>query len=463
MADITKIKEDFLILKSMFPEVRLSPPISAISEETKYIIGSLKFDMFTSSSDLKMTYEKQSITLEKLIGNLLRFRIDVTEYPSYSKCMTIKLESRYISKEKRNVLLKEVEDQFSDMTDPSSDEYEPDTPLMMLLFNFLMYDSVDLLFQSHEIICSNRSEFKLFSGMLNELNEDTSNKSNYDCSICIETKKGKDMIILPCGKDHRLCSNCVVSYYTKLIEEGEILQVRCPECEYKEIDLNSYSDYKDLRKDLFTPAIPFEFFRNILSDEICDRYEQLFHSQTAVKLSKHSPYSSVTCRKCDNWCIKTDLDEPMMRCQKCQSTFCFDCLHSWHGYNNKCGSKTSLPVGVIEEYIDVMDTDDLRKKQLISAYGMKILEREMTDYLAEKMLDIAIATVGSDLQRCPKCRVVVQRSEGCNRMRCGVCSTVFCYLCGNDLNSDDSYEHYKEKFSECYGRLFEGMPGTEDE
>ena len=463
MVDITKISEDLVILENMFPEVRLSPPVDTISEETRYVIGSLKFDMFTSSSDLNVIYEEHSVALEKLIGNILRFKIDVREYPSYSKCMTIKLESRYVPKEKQSILLNKIEREFSDMTDQSSEAYEPDTPLMMLLFNFLMYDSIDLLFQNHEIKCWSDNEFKLFSGMLNELNEDTSNKSNYDCSICIETKKGKDMTVMPCGKDHRLCSSCVVSYYSKLIKDGEISQVRCPECEYREIELNSYTDYKKLTKDLFTPAIPFEFFRGILPDDICDRYERLFHSQAAVKLSKHSPYSCVVCRKCETWCVKTDLDEPMMRCQKCQSTFCFDCLHSWHGYNNKCGSKTTLPISVIEEYIDVMDTDESRKKQLISAYGLKILERETNDYLADKMLDIAIASEGSDLQRCPKCRVIVQRSEGCNRMRCGICSTVFCYLCGNSLNSDDSYEHYKERYSPCYGRLFEGMPGAEDE
>ncbi|CAB4257019.1 RBR-type E3 ubiquitin transferase [Maudiozyma barnettii] len=462
MGNITKIKEDFQILESMFPEVSISPAIELITEDTRCISGYFRFDMFPSGDDLTVSYKEKSIKLTKLPGNVLGFKIDVSKYPSFKNSIILKLNSKYIPEEKIILHFKELDDEFNEMTDPLSDNYEPDTPVMMLLFNQLMYDSIDMIFPNRKISCLSESDFILYNGILNDINQDLYNKSNHDCCICIETKKGKDMIELPCGKGHRLCSSCIVSYYSKLIEEGQISYVRCPECDYHEVDLHDYTDYKIMVKDIFTPAIPFPFFKGILLDNLCKRYENLFHSQTAVKLSKHSPYSCITCRKCDTWCVKTDLDEPMIRCHKCGSTFCFDCLHSWHGYNNSCGSKATLPNDVLEEYIDVMNTDCDRKKKLISAYGLKILEKGTSDYLAEKMLDIAIAAEGSDLQRCPKCRVVVQRSEGCNRMRCGICSTVFCYLCGNSLFSDDSYEHFKEKYSPCYGRLFEGMPGTED-
>ncbi|SMN18738.1 similar to Saccharomyces cerevisiae YML068W ITT1 Protein that modulates the efficiency of translation termination [Maudiozyma saulgeensis] len=462
MIDVTKIKEDLQILESMFPEVQIFPAVELITERTRSIRGRLHFDMFTSSEDLAVYFNEESIMLTKLPGNTLRFNIDIIEYPSFKNCMELKLQSNYLPQDKINLYFRTLHKEFDDMTDVLSEKYEPDTPLMMLLFNHLMYDSIDMIFPNHKIICTSDTDFLLYTGILHEIKQDTYNKSNYDCCICIETKKGKDMTELPCGKDHRLCSSCIVSYYSKLIKDGHITSVRCPECEYRELYLNDYTDYKTMVKDIFTPAIPFQFFRGILPDDLCERYENLFHSQSAVKLSKHSPYSCVTCRKCDTWCVKVDLDEPMMRCHKCESTFCFDCLHSWHGYNNKCGSKATLPSDVLEDYIDVRDTDSDRKKKLISAYGLKILEKETSNYLAEKMLDIAISAEGSDLQRCPKCRVVVQRSEGCNRMRCGICSTVFCYLCGNSLFSDDSYEHFKEKYSPCYGRLFEGMPGTED-
>lgn len=152
----------------------------------------------------------------------------------------------------------------------------------------------------------------------------------------------------------------------------------------------------------------------------------------------------------------------MIRCTKCQSTFCFDCLHSWHGYNNECGARVTLPIDILEEYIDVMNENGDRKKKIEAMYGKRVLELEANDYIAEKLLDIAIATEASNLQRCPRCRVVIQRSEGCNKMKCEVCGTLFCYLCGISLFVDDSYEHFREKSSPCYGRLFEGMLGSKD-
>ena len=151
----------------------------------------------------------------------------------------------------------------------------------------------------------------------------------------------------------------------------------------------------------------------------------------------------------------------MVQCQKCHFVFCFDCLHAWHGYNNKCGKKVTISRCIIEEYINDTDTSIERKRELEVKYGRRVLELEANDYIADEMLNLAIEEEGSNLQRCPKCRVVVERSEGCNKMKCGVCGTLFCFICGDLLYPDDPYEHFRERFSGCYGRLFEGMPGAE--
>ncbi|KAK1758198.1 hypothetical protein QBC47DRAFT_134021 [Echria macrotheca] len=38
-------------------------------------------------------------------------------------------------------------------------------------------------------------------------------------------------------------------------------------------------------------------------------------------------------------------------------------------------------------------------------------------------------------QRCPRCRRVIEKNQGCNHMSC-VCGCEFCYLCGRDYFSD---------------------------
>lgn len=463
MFDAGKVREDLEVLESMFPEIIFNHEVSKITEQSSFISGHIDFDMHFSTKILEVHFENQTISLSKFLGNKLKFKIDLPKYPSFENSITLSLQSNYFSEVDTERILKSLHEEYDEMTNPASENYEPDTPILMLVFNSLMYDSLDRLFSEESITCESKEQFEVYKSASYALSSDISNRTNYDCSICIESKKGIDMIQLPCNGGHRLCQPCLKEYYTKMINEGQISFIRCPECDYKELNLNDYTEYKQLINDLFTPKIPFSFFHGFLSNETCEKYEKLFHSQMATLLSKHSPYSCVICRKCDSWCVKTNLDEQMIRCTNCESTFCFDCLHSWHGYNNKCGAKVTLPRAIVEEYIDVMETDLDRKRKIESVYGKKVLELEVSDYMAEKMLDIAIAAEDSDLQRCPKCKVVVQRSEGCNRMKCMICTTYFCYLCGDNLPMESGYEHFKEKYSPCYGRLFEGMPGIDDE
>ncbi|ELU06970.1 hypothetical protein CAPTEDRAFT_79139, partial [Capitella teleta] len=32
-------------------------------------------------------------------------------------------------------------------------------------------------------------------------------------------------------------------------------------------------------------------------------------------------------------------------------------------------------------------------------------------------------------KKCPKCRIVIEKNGGCNRMICSVCSRIFCWVC----------------------------------
>ncbi|XP_077990328.1 E3 ubiquitin-protein ligase RNF217-like [Glandiceps talaboti] len=41
----------------------------------------------------------------------------------------------------------------------------------------------------------------------------------------------------------------------------------------------------------------------------------------------------------------------------------------------------------------------------------------------------------NNAQRCPKCRVYIQRSSGCDHMTCKRCKTEFCYRCGKQFRS----------------------------
>lgn len=40
---------------------------------------------------------------------------------------------------------------------------------------------------------------------------------------------------------------------------------------------------------------------------------------------------------------------------------------------------------------------------------------------------------------CPKCKILIIKNGGCNRMYCTRCSHEFCWICGDDWNSKHQY------------------------
>ncbi|CAL9732032.1 translation termination inhibitor protein Itt1p [Monosporozyma unispora] len=463
MTQDTNLKEDLQVLKDMYHELELFFDIESINAKT-VLRGKLPFEMYLQNDHLTIQRDGcADLSLTKLPDNVLSFLINSEFYPSIEHGVKIAIKSSWMSKKDRLRIMDAINHEFGDMTDPMSESFESTTPILMLLFDFLINDASKIPFPKGNRHCESQEEYDKFKDLLNVVNKKEKDRRNFDCCICMETKKGVKMIKLPCSnEEHYLCTDCIKSYYTTMINEGQIKNVRCPECDYHEIRLETYQDFAKMKMALFTPSIPFEFFYGILPKETCERYKDLCYSQRAVMLSKYSPYSCCTCPRCEKWCIKDDLDDPMIECSNCNFTFCFDCLHSWHGYNNRCGKKVTIPEEILEEYIDETEENSKRRKELEIKYGKRVLTLAVSDYMAEKLLEIAINTEGSDLQRCPKCRCVVQRSEGCNRMKCEVCGALFCYLCGISLLVDDCYKHFRDPALPCYGRLFEGMPGTED-
>uniref|UniRef100_H3BES8 RBR-type E3 ubiquitin transferase n=1 Tax=Latimeria chalumnae TaxID=7897 RepID=H3BES8_LATCH len=81
-----------------------------------------------------------------------------------------------------------------------------------------------------------------------------------------------------------------------------------------------------------------------------------------------------------------------IQCPMCQFVWCFRCHAPWHeGLNCK-------------EY----------KK------GDKLLRHWASE----------IEHGQRNAQKCPKCKIHIQRTEGCDHMTCSQCNTNFCYRCG---------------------------------
>jgi len=51
------------------------------------------------------------------------------------------------------------------------------------------------------------------------------------------------------------------------------------------------------------------------------------------------------------------------------------------------------------------------------------------DNLVRKELLEKLRKEGKDIRECPGCKYIIERSEGCNKMECVLCRTIFCWLC----------------------------------
>eukprot|EP00656_Telonema_subtile_P054279 TRINITY_DN8077_c0_g1_i2.p1 TRINITY_DN8077_c0_g1~~TRINITY_DN8077_c0_g1_i2.p1 ORF type:complete len:250 (+),score=33.25 TRINITY_DN8077_c0_g1_i2:439-1188(+) len=70
-----------------------------------------------------------------------------------------------------------------------------------------------------------------------------------------------------------------------------------------------------------------------------------------------------------------------------------------------------------------------------------------------------------DIKQCPSCKADVMKTGGCNAMTCSLCSTGFCWLCGEEIQDAEGLPIHFMRWntaSKCAGRQFEGMDGETD-
>lgn len=61
-------------------------------------------------------------------------------------------------------------------------------------------------------------------------------------------------------------------------------------------------------------------------------------------------------------------------------------------------------------------------------------------------------------KKCPSCRHAAVKEDvfACNKVTCGRCRVYFCWVCGQQIAG---YDHFNDRSSPCYSKLFHGVPG----
>ena len=135
--------------------------------------------------------------------------------------------------------------------------------------------------------------------------------------------------------------------------------------------------------------IPEEECRQFLTDpEILAKYEK-FRREKLIMLNPNARF-----------CPKPDCPghmtgsrwNPRLVCPICSEEVCFNCGQRWHGYFVGCNQNVDI------------------------GYSRWAINK--------------------DVQKCPKCRIRIEKAEGCNHMTCQSCHYEFCWICRGPYSSN---------------------------
>ncbi|KAG8964414.1 hypothetical protein FRC03_001815 [Tulasnella sp. 419] len=178
-------------------------------------------------------------------------------------------------------------------------------------------------------------------------------------------------LILPCPGRHRYCMVCISTYIEVELKKGSdgktVFPMRCPECPPR------------------TWSIPELVAERVLTAEVLEAWHFQKLLDSIVKI--YCPYPD--CSALVEVPHSEDLHEAT--CPACQRVVCAKCRVPWHnGFS-------------CEDYYRRNNADRL------------------TYELARR----------AGWRRCPRCKMIVERSSGCAHMSCR-CGHHFCYRCGSD-------------------------------
>ncbi|NXX31623.1 R144A ligase, partial [Nicator chloris] len=182
---------------------------------------------------------------------------------------------------------------------------------------------------------------------------------------------------------------CLKQYVELLIKEGLETAISCPDAacpkrghlQENEIECMVASEIMQRYKKL-------QFEREVLLDP-CRTWCPSSTCQAVCQLQESSPQ-----------------DPQLVQCKVCDIEFCSACKSNWHPGQ---GCQENMPISFLPgetSSVFKMEDDD------------------------------------APIKRCPKCKVYIERDEGCAQMMCKNCKHAFCWYCLESLDDDFLLIHY---------------------
>lgn len=267
----------------------------------------------------------------------------------------------------------------------------------------------------HAVACSNKKIEDCGSGArarkisLTDTNEEKEEISYADsrlesfqtatCKICFETINSPEMAsMLRCG--HAFCKDCWSGYISCRIKEGkECLSTTCmePKC-------NEKASPAFIREHAETP-------------ELCGRFDRFYTDAFVDTCTSVRWCPRQGCGNAVEWKLSETADLPRKpSSQKCHHRsvqclcgfeFCFD-----------CGNAAHAPATC--EQVEAWHRALLEAEEAGDVQAAPRQEQEQV--MAKKW-------ILNHARPCPKCKVPIEKMQGCNHMKCTSCQYEFCWAC----------------------------------
>ena len=216
------------------------------------------------------------------------------------------------------------------------------------------------------------------------------------CNICFENKANKDNIAQKCC-NHYFCDECIKNYLTYQINNGNVLEIKClmAGCPH-----------------LYTS----EEIRVNVSNEIYRKYLRFYGIQIKIR-NPDKIYINCPFVDCDELVDVTNIQEGNVICGV-GHVFCRECFKiGGHSKANSVCKKNELNLDLFNE---------LKQKNP--------------------------SKIHDNYKQCPECKVLIEKNDGCNQMKCLNCGYSFCWLCLREY----TYNHYSiYNVKGCPGMRFE--------
>ncbi|KAF2071093.1 hypothetical protein CYY_007579 [Polysphondylium violaceum] len=197
-----------------------------------------------------------------------------------------------------------------------------------------------------------------------------------ECPICFDENVEPANVFIISQCSHAYCKNCIGEYLnSNILSKNVNIPCPTPKC---------------------TSFFQYDQIKYLVDPLIFAKYEEFTFN---IFLMKSPNYKWCPNPVCGN-VVYGEIDNPRCKCSNtnCNFDFCFNCEVEWH-HNSTCHQ-----------------------------YQIWRIENKLVD------TTYSAWTKKADTKKCPKCKSIIEKNEGCNHIVCH-CGYNFCWLCGGKFTN----------------------------